>query len=84
MPQVLKNGVKRMAQRRKGAQPGNLNAMKHGRFSRQKRAEHLAERLAESAERTRRHQEWLKTIPRTDYGAICDAIRESARKARAK
>ena len=56
--------------RKRGGQPGNENAVTHGRHSRRRRAE----REAESAERQREHQEWLATIPPTDYGAICDAI----------
>jgi hypothetical protein len=37
-----------------------------------------AARLAAFEEQRRRAEEWMKTIPETDYGAICDAIRSSA------
>jgi hypothetical protein len=31
--------------------------------------------MAAAEERAQQHREWLKTIPKTDYGAICDAIK---------
>jgi hypothetical protein len=62
--------------RKRGGQPGNENAVTHGRHSRRRRAE----REAEAAECQRKHQEWIATIPPTDYGAICDAM--AAEKAR--
>jgi hypothetical protein len=66
-PQILGKGRKRM----RGGQPGNQNAVTHGRFS----APFRAARVAAAEERAKQHREWLKTIPKTDYGAICDAIR---------
>jgi hypothetical protein len=60
--------------RRKGGQPGNQNAVTHGRFSEPVRAV----RRAAAEERAKQHREWLKTIPATDYGAICEAIRRAA------
>jgi hypothetical protein len=66
-PQILGKGRKRM----RGGQPGNQNAVTHGRFS----APVRAARVAAAEERAKQHREWLKTIPKTDYGAICDAIR---------
>jgi hypothetical protein len=65
--------------RRRGGQPGNQNAVAHGRFS----APQRAQRVAAAAERNKQHREWLKTIPVTDYGAICGAIRRDVVKPRA-
>jgi hypothetical protein len=62
--------------RKRGGQPGNENAVTHGRHSRRRRAE----REAEAAERRRREAEWAASVPPTDYGAICDAM--AAEKAR--
>jgi hypothetical protein len=66
-PQNSRKPGKRM----RGGQPGNQNAVTHGRFSAPVRAARraAAERGAEQ------HREWMKTMPKTDYGAICDAIR---------
>jgi hypothetical protein len=63
-----------MQGRKKGAQPGNSNALKHGRYSVPARAARRAAWEAERAEQARRHAEWMKTIPKTDYSAICAAI----------
>jgi hypothetical protein len=60
--------------RKKGGQPGNQNAVTHGRFSGPVRA---ARRVAADL-RQKQHREWLKTIPKTDYGVICEAIRRAA------
>ena len=57
--------------RRRGGQPGNQNAVTHGRFSTPTRAARKAAR----EESDRQHAEWMKTIPKTDYGAICEAIK---------
>lgn len=65
-PQILGKGRKRM----RGGQPGNQNAVTHGRFS----APVRAARVAAAEERAQQHREWLKTIPKTDYAAICVAI----------
>jgi hypothetical protein len=51
-------------------QPGNQNAVTHGRFSQPVRAA----RRATAAEDVNRHREWMKTIPKTDYCGICEAI----------
>jgi hypothetical protein len=61
--------------RRRGGQPGNQNAVTHGRFS----APQRAKRIAAAEERAKQHREWLKTIPKTDYGAICEAIKAHGR-----
>jgi len=60
--------------RKRGGQPGNSNAVTHGRYSAPRRAE----QLAAAKERWRRSQEWQATIPQTDYGAICDSINPDA------
>jgi hypothetical protein len=74
-PQVLRKGRKRMV-RKRGGQPGNQNAVTHGRFS----APVRAVRVAAAEERAQQHREWLKTMPKTDYGAICDVIRAGSPK----
>ena len=79
MPKFMRNGSKRMlGEKKRGGQPGNENAMKHGRYSVRKRAERRAMREARDREERQRHAEWLMTIPPTDYDAICDAIRKHA------
>jgi hypothetical protein len=65
-PQILGKGRKRM----RGGQPGNRNAVSHGRYS----APVRAERRAAAEERAKQNREWLKTIPKSDYAAICVAI----------
>lgn len=63
-----------MLSRKPGGQPGNENAMKHGRFSVKKRAERRAKRQVIDAERQRQHAEWMAKMPKTDYGRICAKI----------
>jgi uncharacterized protein YjcR len=70
----FKGRSKTNAQEEKGGQPGNQNAVKHGRFS----APVRTARRAAWEDRERRSAEWMKTMPKTDYGAICDGIRQSA------
>jgi hypothetical protein len=60
--------------RRRGAQPGNKNALKHGKYSVPLRAARLADRRATWAEQQRRSDEWIATVPATDYAAICDKL----------
>lgn len=62
-PQISDRGFNRMPTRKphdpprkRGGQPKNLNAMKHGRRSRQKQAERQAEMNA-------RHREWMAQMP---------------------
>jgi hypothetical protein len=64
-----------MPNRKRGGQPSNGNAIKHGRFS----APVRAARLAAAEQRAKQHREWCKTMPTTDYGAICDAIKAHGR-----
>jgi hypothetical protein len=63
-----------MIKRKPGAQPGNFNALKHGRRSKRKRAERRAVAVARLREQEERSLAWMESIPETDYGAICDAI----------
>jgi hypothetical protein len=67
---------KRMV-RQRGGQPGNTNAVTHGRHSRAKRAE----RLAAFEERRARERAWWRDNPppKTDYAAICAAIKSHRR-----
>ena len=60
-----------MLVKKRGAQPGNQNAVKHGRHS----ATVRAARLAASREQQRRSDEWRRAQPQIDYGAIVDNLR---------
>ncbi len=64
-----------MPNRKRGGQPGNGNAIKHGRFSALVRAA----RVAVTEERAQQNRAWLMAMPKTDYGAICDAIKAHGR-----
>ena len=64
-----------MPERKRGAQPGNKNAMKHGRYSVPHRAARLASVRAAIKEQQRRSDEWIETIPKTDYAAIVEGLR---------
>jgi hypothetical protein len=61
--------------RRRGAQPGNKNSLKHGRYSVRLRAARLAAVQAEWRERERRSDAWIATVPETDYNVIVDELR---------
>jgi len=63
-----------LEKRKKGAQPGNFNALRHGRRSPRKRAERRAARDVALAEERRTAAQWMASIPETDYAAICDGI----------
>jgi hypothetical protein len=63
--------------RKRGGQPGNRNALKHGRHSAPLRAARRAAVLAADEERRISSQRWAEQMPSTDYAAICQAIRES-------
>ena len=73
---------------KRGGQPGNRNAVgnqnavKHGRYTAAAKAARWA-RLKEIREEERRaHAEWIKTIPKTDYGKLIDELkRERAERA---
>ena len=64
-----------MPERKRGAQPGNKNAMKHGRLSVPLRAARLAAVRAAIKEQKRLSDEWFKTVPNTDYAAIVEGLR---------
>ena len=64
-----------MPERKRGAQPGNKNAMKHGRFSVPLRAARLAAGRAAFKARQRLSAVWIKTVPKTDYAAIVEGLR---------
>lgn len=64
-----------MPKRKRGAPLGNQNALKHGRYSPRIKAERLAVVQAAFREKQRRSDEWIQSQPKTDYAAICDAIR---------
>jgi hypothetical protein len=70
-----------MPERKRGGQPGNQNALKHGRHSAPVRAARLVAVLALNEESRRKSAEWIKTIPATDYRAICDGLRALRQKA---
>ena len=59
-----------MLKRKRGGQPGNQNAVTHGRYIVPVRAARLA-----AEEKQRRSAEWMRTIPQTDYSAIIDGLR---------
>jgi hypothetical protein len=62
-------------QRKRGGQPGNQNALKHGRRSKiLKRARRQARQAAWEAEQER-SRAWAAACPATDYGAIADALK---------
>jgi hypothetical protein len=42
-------------------------------------AHQFAPRIAAAQERAKQDREWLKTIPKTDYAAICAAIKAHRR-----
>jgi hypothetical protein len=64
-----------MAARKRGGQPGNENAVKHGRFRASVRAERRAALLAAAEQRRIIEQAWAAKAPVIDYGAICATIR---------
>jgi hypothetical protein len=67
-----------MQGRKRGGQPGNTNALKHGRRSKRFAAERRARHRAEIEERHAKEQAWANTATKIDYAAICDAIQISA------
>lgn len=60
--------------RNKGAQLGNRNAVTHGRYS----AETRAQRRAEAEQRRTASDEWSAQIPTWDWHATCAEIERSA------
>ena len=64
-----------MPKRKPGAPIGNANALKHGRYSKPLRAARLAALQAAVKERQQRLDEWIATVPQTDYDGICERLR---------
>jgi hypothetical protein len=71
IPQVLNKGSKRMV-RNKGAQLGNRNAVTHGRYSAETRAQRLAGQCRTAPDK------WMAKIPTWDWHATCAEIERSA------
>ena len=69
-----------MPKRNRGGQPGNQNATTHGRHSATVRAARRAATLALNEESKRKSDEWIRSRPLTDYGAIVDHLRELKRR----
>jgi hypothetical protein len=67
-PRVIRYERKRLALL------GNQRAVKHGYYCRSAREARWAKWQALLEEDRRRSAEWARTIPQTDYGAICEAI----------
>jgi hypothetical protein len=67
-----------MQGRKRGGQPGNVNALKHGQRSKRFIAERRAAHRAETEQRHAKEREWADAAPKTDYRAICAAIQAHA------
>jgi hypothetical protein len=73
------------SKRKRGGQPANRNALKHGRYSAPLRASRRSEILAALEEHERKSREWVMSCPTTDYTAIAESLsalrrqREAAR-----
>jgi uncharacterized protein YjcR len=75
----FEEGSKRMTGRKRGGQPGNQNAVTHGRHSASFRAAKRSAAQAMYEETRRKSEEWLRSCPQTDYGAIVDRLRDLMR-----
>ena len=64
-----------MPKRKRGGQPGNQNALKHGRHSAPVRDARRAAVLALYEESKRKSDKWIRSRPPTDYRAIVDHLR---------
>jgi hypothetical protein len=60
---------------RRGGQPGNQNAVKHGRYREFARAERRAAMMARAEKQRIHDQVWAAQMPVTDYDVICEEIR---------
>jgi hypothetical protein len=75
--------VETRLERRRGEQPGNRNAVSHGRHTAAGRAARGAALEEQRAADRDRPAAWAATIPKTDYGRIIDELcATSARKRR--
>jgi hypothetical protein len=62
--------------RRKGGQAGNVNALRHGKYSARLKAERWAAGQAERDEAKRKEAAWLTAAPKVDYASrIAELIR---------
>jgi uncharacterized protein YjcR len=64
---------------KRGGQPGNTNAVKHGRFSKATREAHPQAVAAREA----RSREWMAAAPKVDYGRVLDELARLQREAAA-
>ena len=60
-----------MPKRKKGGQPGNTNAVKHGKY----RAATRAARLEAARKAAERNCEWAAKCPVVDYQRVLDELR---------
>jgi uncharacterized protein YjcR len=72
-----------MSERKRGAQPGNQNAVTHGKYSAPRRAARLAALQAAMKDREQRSDAWIKTVKPTDYEAIIHELRALQRSKKA-
>jgi hypothetical protein len=72
---VFEKGVETPMLRKRGGQPGNRNAVTHGRYSKPLRAARLAALQTTMKEREQRKDAWIKMVPVTDYDGIVDELR---------
>ena len=69
-----------MPKLKRGGQPGNQNAVTHGRHSAPVRAARRAAVIALNEESQRKSDEWAQMCPSINYDAICDGLRELQRR----
>ena len=60
--------------RKRGGQPNNRNALRHGRYSVRLKAERWAAGQAERDEARRREMEWFASCPKVDYASRIDEL----------
>lgn len=65
-----------MLKRKRGGQPGNSNAVKHGRFTAAARAARLERIASLNAQRRTSEAAWASQAPQVDYGKIIDQLRK--------
>jgi hypothetical protein len=64
--------------RKPGGQPGNSNAVTHGRYSASVRAARRAAAAAAAEEQRATSQRWAELMPSTNYAAICEEIKRQS------
>lgn len=65
-----------MLARKRGGQPGNSNAVKHGRFTAAARAARLERIASLNAQRRASEAAWAAQALQVDYGQIIDQLRK--------